>query len=179
MTSPKQSDITGAMVADALQAQGVTHVVTVPDWVQLPLHRALESRPQHIQTINCCTEHEAFMIAGGLHAGGQRGAVVIQQQGLYAGLNALRGIGLDAGLPIVMLIGQFGREAANRGQSTKVSGRRIVRMLEPLLDAIEVPWWAVDGVSDLEKIADAFRTAQERRCPAAIVFDRNMSWRKD
>lgn len=176
MNLDKQSDVTGDAVADALEGVGVRHVVTVPDWVQLPLHRALVARKDRIRTISCCTEHEAFMLAGGLHCGGQRSAVVIQNQGLYAGLNALRGIGLDAGTPIVMLIGQFGREAANRGQNTTESDRRIVRMLDPLLELLDIPYWIVDGSSDVTKIAKAYAVAEAESRPVAIVFNRNMTW---
>jgi len=179
MKPDKQSDVTGDAVADALEGVGVSHVVTVPDWVQLPLHRALEARKDRIRTISCCTEHEAFMLAGGLHCGGRRSAVVIQNQGLYAGLNALRGIGLDAGTPIVMLIGQFGREAANRGRKTTGSDRRIVRMLDPLLQLLDIPHWVVDGRADVPKIGKAYAVAEAESRPTAIVFNRNMTWSQE
>ena len=179
MKPEKHSDVTGAAVAEALADVGVRHVLTVPDWVQLPLHRALEERKNRIRTISCCTEHEAFMLAGGLYCGGQRSAVVIQNQGLYAGLNALRGIGLDAGIPIVMLIGQFGREADNRGHSTQESERRIVRMLNPLLDLLGIPYWIVDEQSDVSKIREAYAQAEAEGRPAAIIFNRNMTWSRE
>lgn len=176
MSIEKESDVSGAAIADALEAVGVNFVVTVPDWVQLPLHRALEARRNRIRTINCCTEHEAFMMAGGLHCGGQRSAIVIQNQGLYAGLNALRGIGLDAGTPLVMLIGQFGREAENRGSETTASSRRIVRMLDPLLDLLDIPAWHIDRAADVSRIGEAYRAAENGPRPTAVVFDRNMTW---
>lgn len=176
MFTEKESDVSGVAIADQLEAAGVRFVVTVPDWVQLPLHRALEARKDRIRTISCCTEHEAFMMAGGLYCGGQRAAIVIQNQGLYAGLNALRGIGLDAGTPLVMLIGQFGREAQNRGAETTASSRRIVRMLDPLLDLLEIPSWHVDRDADVGRIGEAYRAAEDGSRPTAVVFDRNMTW---
>jgi len=176
MRSEKESDVSGAAVADALEAAGVTFVVTVPDWVQLPLHRALEDRKDRIRTINCCSEHEAFMMAGGLYCGGRRAAIVIQNQGLYAGLNALRGVGLDAGTPLVMLIGQFGREASNRGENTMASSRRVVRLLDPLLELLDIPTWRIDSQEDMPNIAKAYRLAEKEARPTAIVFDRNMRW---
>lgn len=176
MFTEKESDVGGGAIADALERSGVRFVLTVPDWVQLPLHRALEARKDRIRTISCCTEHEAFMMAGGLHCGGEKSAVVIQNQGLYAGLNALRGIGLDAGTPLVMLIGQFGREAENRGAGTIHSGRRIVRMLDPLLDLLDIPTWRIDRGQDVSNIATAYRVAEEKSRPVAVVFERNMRW---
>lgn len=176
MSTEKESDVSGTAIADALEASGVRFVVTVPDWVQLPLHRALETRGDRIRTISCCTEHEAFMMAGGLHCGGQRSAIVIQNQGLYAGLNALRGIGLDAGTPLVMLIGQFGREAENRQGETTASSRRIVRMLDPLLELLDIPTWHIDRAADVARIGEAYQVAQDSSRPTAVVFDRNMTW---
>jgi sulfopyruvate decarboxylase subunit alpha len=175
MSTEKSSGLQGSEVAAALVAAGVSHAVTVPDWVQLPLHRALEA-DSAVKVISCCTEHEAFMIAAGLYCGGKQSAVIIQNQGLYAGLNALRGAGLDANVPIVMLIGQFGREPGNRGEDTTKSKRRIVRMLDPLLQLLDIQIFKVDSVEDLANVKRAFDWAAEYRAPAAIVFDRNMEW---
>lgn len=168
---------TGGEVLDALLACDVHNVVTVSDWVQLPLQRALDAQTEEkIVTRKCCSEDEAFMLAAGLHIGGQRSAIVIQNQGLYAGLNALRGIGLDSNLPLVMMIGQFGREPANFSTSTRESSRRMVRILEPLLDMLEIPYWKVSSTSDLTGIRAAFDSAESKNWPAAVIFDLNMSW---
>lgn len=168
---------TGGEVLERLLACDVHNVVTVSDWVQLPLQRALDGQTeQKIVTRKCCSEDEAFMLASGLHIGGQRSAIVIQNQGLYAGLNALRGIGLDAKLPLVMMIGQFGREPENFGASTRESSRRIVRMLEPLLEVLEIPYWKVSSTGDLTAIRTAFECAEAKSWPAAVIFDLNMSW---
>lgn len=171
MTSP-----TGESVAAALEANGVRFLVTVPDWVQIPLHKAVAARAPRMRTINCCTEDEAFMIAGGLHAGGHRSAIVIQNQGLCAGLNALRGIGLDARLPLVMLIGQFGREVENFAKDPRTSTRLIVRLLDPLLELLDIPVWHIESGSDVSAIGAAYARAIEREFPAAIVFNRNLAW---
>ncbi len=166
---------TGADVLRELEKNNVRFVVTVPDWVQIPLHRALEKQDR-IRTLSCCTEHEAFMVAGGLHIGGSRSAVVIQQQGLYAGLNAVRGMGLDAEVPMVMLMGQFGREPENFAQSTRKSRRRIVRMLEPLLETLEIPFWKIESAGEVGRISEAYTEATKRSAPVAVIFDRNLSW---
>lgn len=167
----------GKAVLLELRRCSVRNIVTVPDWVQIPLHYAAEEPGSCLRTISCCTEDEAFMVAAGLHVGGERSAIVIQNQGLYAGLNALRGIGLDAGLPLVMLIGQFGREADNVGMPTRSSRRRIVRMLEPLLELLDIPYWKVEyGDQVAAAMAAAYETASAKQAPAAVIFDRNLAW---
>ena len=166
---------TGGAVLRELEKNDVRFVVTVPDWVQIPLHRALEKQDR-IRTLSCCTEHEAFMVAGGLYIGGSRSAVVIQQQGLYAGLNAVRGIGLDTGIPLVILMGQFGREVENFDESPRKSRRRIVRMLEPLLETLEIAFWKIDRADQVGRISEAYAEAAKRSAPVAVIFDRNLSW---
>lgn len=176
-TQSKVRPPNGAEIVRELERSGVDYVVTVPDWVQIPLHRALERQPARgIRMLNCCTEDEAFTMAAGLHVGGKKAAVVIQNQGLYAGLNALRAVGLDAGTPIVMLIGQFGREVANFDAPPRQSSRRVVRILEPLLELLEIPYWNIARADQVDGVAKAFESAEKRQSPAAVIFDRNMAW---
>ncbi|MGX0905218.1 sulfopyruvate decarboxylase TPP-binding subunit [Roseovarius sp. MBR-79] len=171
----------GEQVLQVLRDNGVGNVVTVSDWVQLPLQRALDTQKDRaeaptVRVQKCTTEDEAFLVAAGLHIGGQRSVVVIQNQGLYAGLNALRGIGLDSNMPLVIMIGQFGREPDNFGQPTTASSRRIVRILEPLLELLDIPYWKVETTADLAKISEAYSESERRSWPAAVIFDRNMAW---
>ncbi len=165
----------GASVRDKLKENGVSLAFTVPDWIQIGLYQAIESDPENaIRQVPVCTEDEAITAAVGAHVGGRRTAVIIQNQGLYAGVNALRAIGLDAQMPLVLLIGQFGREIANYTPNPADSGRRVVRILEPILDALEVPHWRIDRASDLSAIDAAFQTAHDNSKPAAIVFGSNL-----
>jgi sulfopyruvate decarboxylase subunit alpha len=164
---------TGQQVLRKLKSNSVTHAVTVPDWIQIGLHRAITDDGE-LALIPFCTEDEAITAAVGLHIGGKRAVVVVQNQGLYAGLNALRAIGLDAGMPIVLFIGQFGREIANFTPDPGQSARRVVRILEPVLDAVEVPHWRIDSVDDLDVIDMAFAEAERTSWPAAVIFGQNL-----
>lgn len=166
---------TGSLVLSALLEQGVTHVCTVPDWIQIDLHRAILADQSHsVRLLTFCSEDEAITTAAGLIAGGAHPVVVIQNQGLYAGLNALRAVGLDAGLPIVMLIGQFGREIENYTPDPQDSTRRVVRILEPILRAIDVEFWRIDSVDDLSCISAAFQRSRSSEKPTAVIFGRNL-----
>ena len=163
----------GQAVAERLKANGVTHGVTVPDWIQIDLHHALDA-DEDIHLLPVCTEDEAITASVGLHIGGKRAVVIIQNQGLYAGLNALRAIGLDAGMPLVLLIGQFGREIAQYTPDPAQSARRVVRILEPVLDAVQVPYWRIDSAADLGAIDSAFEAAYRDNWPAAVIFGQNL-----
>ena len=164
---------TGEAILSRMKQNQVTHVVTVPDWIQIGLHQAVVSDSE-IAVVPFCTEDEAITAGVGLHIGGKRAVVVIQNQGLYAGLNALRAIGLDAGMPLVLFVGQFGREIAGFTPDPMHSSRRVVRILEPVLDAIDVPHWRIDAEDEVGAIDAAFETAYDRMWPAAVIFGQNL-----
>lgn len=170
---PNRPMPTGQEVLRKLKSNSVTHAVTVPDWIQIGLHQAILDDGQ-LELVPFCTEDEAITAAVGLYIGGKRAVVVVQNQGLYAGLNALRAIGLDAGMPIVLFIGQFGREIANFTPDPNRSGRRVVRILEPILDAVEVPHWRIESADDLDVIDVAFAEAERTSWPAAVIFGQNL-----
>src|SRR5688572_16214637 len=89
-----------------IRALGITHVITVPDTHQKTLLDLLlaNERPQ---LVTACTEDEAVAINAGLWIGGARPMLLIQNVGLFACANSIRGIALDSQIPTFMLIGQF------------------------------------------------------------------------
>src|SRR5690625_462761 len=115
MLTEVDAPITPTAMAAALRACGVNHAVSVPDWVQLPLYRKLQEPQSGVRVVPCCAEDEAVAIAAGLTIGGCMPVLLLQNQGLYASVNNLRAIALDADIPMVMVLGQFGRERENFG----------------------------------------------------------------
>lgn len=172
--SPRQDEprfvVTASSVIAELRKAGVNFITTVPDLVQLALHHKIQAECPDMRVVTCTTEEQATTTAAGLTIGGARPAIVVQNQGLYACLNALRGAGLDAGLPLVYLVGQFGREPENLGQPTRNSSRRVVRVLSPLLDALDVAHREIEGPGDVGAIGETFAQARSEMRPAAIVF---------
>jgi sulfopyruvate decarboxylase TPP-binding subunit len=160
----------------ALKKNAVSHFVTVPDWVQLALHSRIESGADGITQIDCCNEDQAVAVSTGLYTGGKKPIVVIQNQGLYACINTIRAIGLDARLPIVFQIGQFGREFANFGKDPLQSERNMVRLLEPVLDTLGVRYWRVEQADDLRHMQDAFDTAHRDGTPCALLVGAPIGW---
>ncbi len=161
---------------DAIQRNGVDHVVTVPDWVQLALHTRLNSDVPGVRTITSANEDQALCTAAGLHIGGRRPLVVIQNQGLFACANALRALTIDARIPLVLLIGQFGREFSNFGLEPSLSRRSMVRHLEPLLDALCVRHWRLEREEDLLSMDEAFEYAHREGAAAALIVGAPTGW---
>jgi len=160
----------------ALREAGVTHVVTVPDFVQFALHELLSRPDAGIQQIYACSEDQALTTATGLYVGGAKPVVLVQNQGFYKCLNTLRATCLDSGVPMVFLVGQFGREPENIGHSTRESRRTVVRILEPLLDTLGLRYWNLTEEGDETHVADAFFHANSMQTAAVLVVDRHLVW---
>ncbi|WP_233888303.1 thiamine pyrophosphate-binding protein [Paraburkholderia flagellata] len=161
----------------ALEQASVTHFVTVPDLIQVALHQAMERGDSDIRLVRTCNEDQAVCVAAGLTIAGQRPVVVVQNQGLYACVNTIRAVALDARIPTVLLIGQFGREHENFGRPSTASRRRVVNLLEPLLSTLGIPFWCLESNGDLaQAVPAAFDAAHNRRGPAALIVGRPVAW---
>lgn len=171
-----EQGIGASALLKTLVRAAVSHFVTVPDFVQLALHQAIEHDEHPLQLVRTCNEDQAICAAAGLTIAGKRPLVVIQNQGLYACVNTVRAVALDARVPTVMMIGQFGRETSNFGKPATQSTRRVVSLLEPLLDTLCVPSWRLESDDDLSNVQEAFDVAVSRRGPAALIVGRPIAW---
>lgn len=160
----------------ALRDSGATHVVTVPDFVQFALHAQLEAPDSRVQQIYACSEDQALTTATGLYIGGGVPVVLVQNQGFYKCLNTLRATCIDAGVPLVFLVGAFGRELENIGQPTRHSTRSMVRLMEPLLDTLGLRYWNVNEDADVSGVREAFAHAHENKTGAVVLIDRHVTW---
>lgn len=154
----------------------IQFVTTVPDMLQIALHQELENPVHEIRSINCTTEDQAIETAAGIYAGGSRCAVLIQNQGFYAAINSIRALGLDGHIPLFLVIGQFGREFANLGHDPRQSDRLMVRMLEPVLDTLGIPYQRLESEKDANNIEIACKTAFERNGPSALLVGHFVSF---
>lgn len=158
---------------------GIQYVVTVPDMLQIALHQKLENSKGSIRCINCTTEDQAVETAAGLYAGGKQVAILVQNQGFYAAINSIRALGLDAAIPLFFVIGQFGREFSNLGKDPRLSKRRMVRMLEPLLENLEIPFWRMETQNDLMNIEEAWISSRQRKGPTALIVGHFIGFERD
>ncbi len=160
----------------ALQRNRVDHVVTVPDWVQLSLHERLQRGVEGIRLLNCANENQTVTVAAGLTIGGKRPILMMQNQGLYNCMNTLRAVCLDAHIPMVFMVGQFGREFDNLGQPATQSRRTMVRIMEPFLSSIDVPFHRLDSAADLPRMDEAFEQAEAQRTAVVLLVGAPMAW---
>jgi sulfopyruvate decarboxylase TPP-binding subunit len=149
-----------------LFALRISHVINVPDTHQRTLLAAL-SRQSQIRLLTACTEDEAIAINAGLWIGGQRPILSIQQVGLLAALNNVKGIAMDGRIPTCMLVGYFGRDVTRTARDNPGRG---VKLIEPTLDAWGVAYFPIEGPADLPAIARAYQYSHEHGGPAVVLI---------
>jgi len=159
----------------AFRDQGIDAVTTVPDLIQFALHDALK-RDEGVKYIECAAENQALTTAMGLYVGGMSPMVMMQNQGLLNCLNTLRSVGIDAQIPLVLCVGAFGREFANLGQPLADSSRACVSLVEPVMAAMELPFFHLETEADLPKLEDAFDTAKTKQRAAIVHLGFYPSW---
>jgi sulfopyruvate decarboxylase subunit alpha len=158
--------VSAARLLAALKAARISHLVVVPDTVQ-KISLAAAAEDPGITMVPACTEDEAIGINAGLYVTGHRPALSIQNNGVYACLNALRGIALDGEVPTFMLVGQYGGRAEVPPEESPL---RMVRKLEPTLTAWDIPFRRLTSDADLAGLAEAYEEAFDRRGPAAFII---------
>ena len=158
--------VPAGVIVDELRKLGITHVINVPDTHQRTLLAEL-SRQSDIRLVTACTEDEAIAINAGLWIGGQRPVLSIQQVGLLAALNNVKGIAMDARIPTCMLVGYFGRDVNRPARDNPATA---VRLIEPTLDTWGVAYFPLERPEDVRVIADAHRFSVEHSGPSVVLI---------
>ena len=168
------------LVLDELRRQGVTDVLGVPDNAAKALLDLLAAEPS-IRLLTVTREGEVFAIASGLWVGGRRPVLLIQNTGLLESGDALRGTAMRMRVPLVCLVTVrgHGRMVARGIQPTaetldaEMLSRpdldSVALLTEPTLRAWGLPWEVLGEDADLPRLADAFRRAQAKEQPVAVL----------
>jgi sulfopyruvate decarboxylase TPP-binding subunit len=152
-----------------IAASGVEFVVSVPDittseGLLRPLAQASSPR-----LIRICKEDEGVGICAGLAYTGKRALLLIQQTGLLDSINAIRGVAVEYALPICMMVGLLEKEP---GVPPLQSKRYGVRIVEPILDAMGIPYHEIETDDDLGKIKPAIDQAYAASRPVVLLIGR-------
>jgi sulfopyruvate decarboxylase TPP-binding subunit len=170
-----------ASVLATLEAEGVTHVLGIPDNTSAPLFDALLTHAA-IRLVIVTREGEAFAMASGLWLGGARPLVVVQNTGFLESGDALRGTAGRMGAPIPFIVtgrGYAKMVAAGVARSTERTRDLLVRadvdsvalLTEPTLDAWAIPWEACGPERDPAlAIAALLSRATELERPCALLL---------
>ncbi len=159
----------GSGIIAAIEASGVDFVVSVPDittseGLLRPL--ANEAKPRLIRV---CKEDEGIGICAGLAYTGKRALLLIQHTGLLDSINAVRGVAVEYALPICMMVGLLEKEP---GVAPRQSKRYGVRIVEPILEAMGIPYHEIETDLDLGRIGPAIDNAYATSQPVVLLIGR-------
>ena len=99
----------------------------------------------------------------------ERDRQLIQQTGLLDSINAIRGVAVEYALPICMMVGLLEKEP---GVPPLQSKRYGVRIVEPILDAMGIPYHEIETDDDLGKIKPAIDEAYAASRPMVLLIGR-------
>jgi sulfopyruvate decarboxylase subunit alpha len=162
----------GSSIIAEIKASRIEFVISVPDittseGLLRPLAKASSPR-----LIRICKEDEGIGICAGLAYSGRRALLLIQQTGLLDSINAVRGVAVEYGLPICMMVGLLEKEPGIPPLQSKRYG---VRIVEPILDAMGVAYHEIEEDADLDKIRPAIDGAYAQSRPVVLLIGRRPS----
>ena len=149
----------GAAIIDAVKQAGVEFVVSVPDIVTSDGLLWPITRDPDFRLVRVCKEDEGVSICGAMSYNGTRALLLMQQTGLMDSLNAIRAIGMDYRLPICMMVGLQGKEPELKSAESASFG---VRIVEPVLDAMQIPYRVIEEPADVTHVAGDIDAAYQQ-----------------
>jgi sulfopyruvate decarboxylase subunit alpha len=162
----------GSSIIREIKASQIEFVVSVPDITTSEgLLRPL-SQQSAPRLVRICKEDEGVGICAGLAYTGRRALLLIQQTGLLDSINAVRGVAVEYGLPICMMVGLLEKEPDVRPMQSKRYG---VRIVEPILDAMGITYHEIEEEADVAKIKPAIDAAYAESRPVVLLIGRRPS----
>ncbi len=147
---------------DEFKKNGVTHVVTIPDSETNYLYELMQNQPW-LEVVPASREGETMAIALGLLIGGKVPVCLIQNTGMMESGDSIRGMALDSGFPLVLVIGYRGWTRHG------IISDSAARYTEPFLHAMGVNYYLVERDEDGSRISVAFEEAKAQNRPVAVL----------
>ena len=147
---------------EEFRKNGVTHIITIPDSETNYLYE-LMAREDWLDIIPVSREGESMGVALGLNVAGRTPVVLIQNTGMMESGDSIRGMALDAGFPLVMVVGYRGW--TRRG----ITPDTAAVYTEPFLHAFGINYYLVEQDLDGDRISAAFEEARATRRPVAVL----------
>jgi sulfopyruvate decarboxylase subunit alpha len=141
---------------------GVTHVVTIPDSETNYLYELMKEQPW-LDIVPASREGQTMAIALGLIVGGKVPVCLIQNTGMMESGDSIRGMALDSGFPLVLVVGYRGWN--RHGVITDSAAR----YTEPFLHAMGINYYLVERDEDGSRISVAFEEARANNRPVAVL----------
>ncbi len=150
-------------ILSELKKNGVTHVITIPDSETNYLYELMKDQPW-LDVVQACREGETMAIAMGLTIAGKTPICMIQNTGMMESGDSIRGMGLDSGLPLVLIVGYRGWTRHG------VTPDSAAVFTERFLHAFGLKYYLVEHDGDGDRISLAFQEAKATNRPVAVLI---------
>src|ERR1041385_143810 len=151
------------LVYGALKSCGIRLMSSLPETWLVHLIRMADEDPEMIM-VRLAKEEEGVGISAGAHFAGVKSAMLMQNHGFMASINGIVSFAHLYKIPLLMLIsyrGSFGERDPWQTQGGNVT--------EPLLRALGIPYFFLDGVETVGKrIRQAQTLAESSLQPVAV-----------
>ncbi len=155
-------------ILSELKTCGVRWITWLPDSETSTMYRLITADPEFC-LVGVCREDEALGVCYGLLKGGERAAVMIQNTGMLNAMDAIRGIPLRMKQSMLLMVGYRGY----RGMIEKSPNvDNVALVTEPILQALNIPYYLVHHESDAGKIGQAYAEAQRTSGPVVVLITR-------
>ncbi len=149
-------------VLQEMKKNGVTDIVWLPDSETNWLFLLMRAEPS-LRLVGVSREGHACSIAAGLHAGGKKPMILIQNTGLMESGDSLRGWLLGLNVPVVLMVGYRGW--TRHGVTTDTAAT----YTEPFIIAFGLNYYLVESDADAPRISVAFAEAERTRRPVVVL----------
>jgi sulfopyruvate decarboxylase TPP-binding subunit len=160
---------TVAIITEALKAEGVNLVVTLPEEPTSPLIHALRE-DAYFTIVDAASEGSGIAAAAGASLSGRTAIFVTGVAGMLVGTWALSQVGTILGAPMVVMASYRG----DFGDATGIPGSQSLmfkQVAEPLLKALQLPYLIVDTKATLKrKIRDAIYACRDFDKPVVMLL---------
>lgn len=161
----------GADIISAIKQAGVRHVCALPDITTSAGLLWPLSRDPDLTLIRLSKEDEGVSICAALSYCEKRAVLLMQQTGLMDSLNNIRAVACEYEQPVCMIVGLLGKEPDKLPAESASFG---VRIVEPVLDAMEIDRILIDGTDDVAQLPAAIDRAYEESRPLVALVGRRV-----
>ncbi|HKS89051.1 MAG TPA: thiamine pyrophosphate-binding protein [Stellaceae bacterium] len=145
-----------------MKENGVTDVVWLPDSETNWLYLLMKAEPS-LRLVGVSREGHACSIAAGIHAGGGKPLILIQNTGMMESGDSIRGWLLGLNIPVVLMVGYRGW--TRHGVTTDTAATYTERFLM----AFGLDYYLVESDADAARITTAFEQAERTRRPVVVL----------
>lgn len=166
------TELSGKAIIAALKQARIEYVVALPDATMSENVLWPLSKDKDFKLVRVCKEDEGVSICAGLTSCQKRAVLLMQYTGFLDSINSIRIIAVELAQPICLVIGMLSKEP---GVPIVQSKHYSVRICEPILGALGIDHFCMEGPADVAMLPAAIDRAYARSLPLAALAGHRVS----